>query len=119
MSERLAKMEAQESRRNLESLVSSKGLDPKVADLVPKDADPEAWLKDYGNLFARAGAVSEAQESVEEDVDTVPADEQDALSGIAASAQGAQPKAGLDALEAQIHSAGSEEELLKILQSNG
>lgn len=119
MSERLAKMEAQEAKRNLESLVTSKGLDPKVADLVPKDADPEAWLKDYGNLFARAQAESEAQESVDDDVDTVPAEEQDALSGIAASAQDAQPKAGLSALEAQIQSADSPEELLKILQSNG
>lgn len=115
MAERLRKMEEAEQRRNLESTLNAKGLDPKVAELIPADANPEEWLTTYGNLFGAASTASQEEAPVTDD--GVPADEAAALAAMGTVASGAQPKAGLNSVEAQILAATNEEDLLRFLHS--
>lgn len=118
MAERLAKMEAKEQRSALEDSLKAKGLDPKVADLIPAGTDPEKFLADYGTLLARkAEATDEVVEDGEDDAEgsAIPADEAAARAAVAKAASGAQPKAGLDATEAKIKDFDNAEDLLAFL----
>lgn len=113
MSERLRKMEEKEQRSHLESTLTAKGLSPKVADLIPKDANPEEWLATYGDVFS-SGEVTPADESsTEGELDE---EEAAALAALGAAGAGVTPKAGLSATEALIASAEDEEALMKILR---
>lgn len=48
------------------SLLKDKGLDPAVAELIPSDADPKAWLEQKGHLFvAPAPVVDETKPDAE------------------------------------------------------
>lgn len=123
MAERLAAMEKRDQEARVASVITSKGLDPKVAALAAAagvEADEqavEAWLKDYGDVFARKSGSEEPTGSTEEQhgESGTPTDEQVALAAMAAAAQGNTPAAGMGVLEQKIQSAESAEDLLKIL----
>jgi hypothetical protein len=115
MAERLAKMEARENESKVDSLITAKGLDPKVKDLIPKDSDPEKFLADYGALFAVKQAEAEAEAEGSEDEGVIPADEAAARAAVAGAASGAAPKAGLDSVEAKLQSFDNPEDLLAFL----
>jgi hypothetical protein len=122
MADRLAKMEAKEARSSLEDSLKAKGLDPKVADLIPKDTDPEKFLADYGALLVRAsteGSEESGGEAEGEPEGEVSADEAAARAAIANAASGAQPKAGLDSVAAKLQPGAFDnaEDLLAFLQS--
>lgn len=122
MAERLAKMEERESRRALEDRLKTKGLDPKVADLIPKDADPDKWLNDYGTLLKGASDPQPSAAGPEGDVpdgsdDGVPSAEQQFLATAAAAASGAKPPVGLDAVAAKMQEIDDPDALLAFLQS--
>jgi len=92
-----------------------------AAGVEPTEQAVEAWLKDYGDVFAKRSTGQEPAEATGEEQSgeqVVPAEDQVALAAMAAAAQGAEPAKGLAALEAQIGSAKSEAELLKLLGVN-
>lgn len=109
-------------------LLKSKGLDPIVADLVPKDVEAtpdalEAWYGKYGKAFAPAsagngeGASEEGEQSDSASATTVPEEEQDALSELMSLAVArATPAAAAD-MQRKLQNAGSMEELLALTQS--
>lgn len=121
MAERLAKMEERENATRLDALIVAQGLDPKVKDLIPKDADPEKFLADYGTLLVRKSTevTDEATDEGEEGDggSAIPADEAAARAAVSKAASGAQPKAGLDVVEDKIKSFENAEDLLAYLQT--
>ena len=123
MAERLAKMEKAENDRVALAKVQAKGLDPKVLDLVPEGKDVDAFLADYGTLLATKAAETSDDSGDEggegEGGSTIPADEAAARAAVAGSAAGAQPKAGLDSVEAKLQPGvfDNAEDLLAFLQS--
>lgn len=118
MAERLQKMEQKESRNTLEASLKGKGLDLRVADLIPDGTDPDEWLKTYGALL-KSGEVATDDTEGEEIPDGVSAEDAAALAALSKAGSDATPKVGLDAVEARINSFENEEELLKFLQSQG
>jgi hypothetical protein len=125
MSEKLAKLEQAQAVQSLESVVKSKGLDPKVAALAAKaGVDPseqavEAFLKDYGDVFVKSGGSEPAGESEEEAASgsSVPEGEQQALSAMAAAGQGGAPPTGLSAMASKLDSFDNADDLIKFLES--
>ena len=120
MAERLQKMEEKETTRAREHAILKAGLDPKVSALIPKDADPAAWLKENGDLFARK-QVESTEESLETGDEPPAPDahssvEAQAIAAIAAAAKEAPPSPpGLQNLEAQIKAADSPEAIQALL----
>ena len=52
----------QESRkRELAASIEARGLNPKIAGLIPQDADPAAWIEEFGELFSAPPAAQDAQ----------------------------------------------------------
>jgi hypothetical protein len=119
MAERLAKMEKAENDRAALEKVKAKGLDPKVLDLVPEGKDLDAFLADYGALLATSsGSTTEVEDAEDvEDEGELPADEAATRAAIAGAASGAQPKVGLDAVEAKIESFDNADDLIAFLHS--
>lgn len=123
LTEAVNKLTKEVTTSRVEKVVTSKGLSPKVAAIVaaagvePTEQAVEAWLKDYGDVFAKAGGQEPAEATGEEQSgeQVVSVEDQVALAAMAAAAQGAEPAKGLAALESQISSAKSEAELLKLL----
>lgn len=118
MAERLQKMEEKQSRADLVSTITEKGLDAKVVDLIPKDVDPGEWLKNYEGLFAKATAGNSEPLAEEQEVpDGVPADEAALMATAASAASGGKATTGLKAVEDKIQSFDNQEDLLAYLQS--
>lgn len=125
--ERLAKLEKAQAIQSLESVVKSKGLDPKVAALAaaqgvePSEQAVEAFLKDYGDVFVKSGGSEPAGDSAgEADAgSSVPEGEQQALSAMAAASQGGQAPTGLDAMASKLNSFDNADDLIKFLESQG
>jgi hypothetical protein len=122
MAEELKGLRAERDQEKVRSVVTSKGLDPKVASLAaaagvePNEQAVEAWLADFGDVFAKAGQEPTGETGDEQPpVDEVPADEQAALAAFAAAAQGSEPAKGLAAVETQIKAADSPEAVLRAL----
>lgn len=119
MAERLAKMEERENATRLDGLIKAQGLDPKVKDLIPKDADPEKFLADYGSLLVRQAedSANAEDEGDGSEGDGVPDDEAEARAAVAGAASGGQPKAGMDAVKAKLQPGAFEsaEDLLAFL----
>jgi len=94
----------------IKEVLESKGVNPKVAKLIPSDVDAtnadalNEWLDEYGDAFG------------------IPQGEQPDLSGLkrinSATANAAQ-MTGVDDIDALINGAQSEEELYQILQQLG
>ena len=76
--EQVAKLTAELRTTHLAKLIESKGLDPKVASLVPasvghEQAAVEAWVEEFGSLFHASATPDkgkpEQQEQQEEELD--------------------------------------------------
>lgn len=127
MSEQLNAMKRESEATKLTSVVTSKGLDPKVAEIVkaagvePTEQAVEAWLKDFGDVFVKAPGQEPTGDAGAEQppASAVPDGEQEALAAMAAAAQGAVPAKGLEGIEAQINAATDIESLLKVLGAQG
>lgn len=118
MREELAAMRAERERAALEQSLKAKGLDPKVADLIPKGTDPEKFLADYGTLLARNAEAAEAPVEDGGADDTVTPEEAAAQAAIAgAAASKGTPPLGVAATEAKIRDFDNPEDLLAFLQS--
>lgn len=124
LTETVTKLSQEVSATRVEKAVTSKGLPPKVAALAAKagvGSDPEAveaFLKEYGDVFAGSTGTEPTGESGDEQPpadDVVPADEQVALAAAAAAARGGQPAVGLKATEDKVRAAQTPEEVLAAL----
>lgn len=63
----LEDMRKADRTRTVQDAVKGKGLPEKVANLVPADADPEAWLVENGDLFGlKAETTTEVQQVTDE-----------------------------------------------------
>ena len=101
---------------DLSEVVKSKGLDPRVAKLYPKDAEatPEAvdaWVSEFGDLFGL-----QPNEPAEPDV---PADEIAASQRIQNAQGTAAPSTREAETLAKLQGASTAEELIRILQQGG
>jgi hypothetical protein len=56
----LADLRKEKRTSTIESVVKEKGLDPKVAEIIPADADPAEWLEQYGDVFGAKPAEQQA-----------------------------------------------------------
>lgn len=95
-------------------LVADKGLDRRIAKLVPQDADDiSAWLDENADLFASTQAKSEP----EEEVKTLPPVEapEGAVKAATLEAGGASPESALE-FQQRMDSASTPEELTAIMQ---
>lgn len=124
--EKIAAFEAKERTQGLEASLSGKGLNPKLAGLVPADvaSDParlDAWLNDYADVFTPASnGGDDAGAGAAGGQPNASAGEQAAWRQIqGASANGTQPVVDQAALVAQINGATSPDELLNLLKANG
>lgn len=45
-------------KREIAASIEARGLNPKIAGLIPADADPAAWIDEFGELFAAPSQVA-------------------------------------------------------------
>lgn len=45
-----AELNAEKQAKTLDGLLKEKGIDPRVKDIMPKDADPADWLDKYASI---------------------------------------------------------------------
>ncbi len=114
LSEELTGYRRTERTRVIESVLSARGVNPKVARYVPADIEVTeqsvaAWLEADGDVFGVQGPPAPT-----EPAQAAPA-EADPFRRMAAVEQGAQPATGGDVLS-RIESAQSEEELFQMLR---
>jgi hypothetical protein len=120
---KLADFEARERTRTVESALSERGLNPKLAKFVPADAATDlaqldAWIKDNSDLFVPAASNSGPGESG--GTSAVPEGEQAAWRQIqAASANGSQPVTDLSAAVTQMKGVKNDSELNALLSQYG
>ena len=96
----------QEQRtRTLASKLTEKGLNPKVASLIPTDVeDVDTWLTEYGDVFGIKQAAG--------DPPAPEAAAQSRISNLEASGQ-----AGFESLTSRIAGATSQAELMQVIAS--
>ena len=109
--ERVSKLEERMRARELRDELGSRELDPRVADLIPKDADVSEWLGKYGDLFG-----AKAEETSDEAGESGPTqDEIEALREQQGADRGFRPGNEGDDL-AKINGAESYDDLVRIIQ---
>jgi hypothetical protein len=74
----LAEIRGNERKQTIQRVITEKGLDERVAALIPSDADPGEWLTTYGDLFGSKPKDAETDETTEDakqepDEQTLPA----------------------------------------------
>ena len=109
--ERVNKLEERMRQRELRDEIGTRELDPRVADLIPRDADVSEWLGKYGDLFGAKPPVA----SEESDESGPTADEIDGLREQQAADRGFRPGNESDEL-AKINGAESYDELVRVIQ---
>lgn len=112
--ERLSSLEGQVRERTVSEVLTAKGVNPKVAKLMPSDVqapeDIEKWLTDYADVFNIAmGDTPPAEEAGQPD--TVAA--YDRMRAVESNGQ---TMTGTEALQQKIANAGNAEELMAILR---
>lgn len=61
---KIAKLEEAQQKASATDVLKNAGIDPALASLVPKDADPAEWVKTYGPLLgARPKTLEEESEA--------------------------------------------------------
>lgn len=95
--------------RTLQEQISSRGLNPKIAAFIPPDADVDAWLTEYGDVFGAAQPQTPPDPALEQ----AKADAQ----RMSQVEQGATPAP--NNILAQIESAQSVDELMAVLRATG
>lgn len=103
LEEQLTKALAGQRERSIKDVVSAKGLNPKVAALVPKELTDEEsvtkWLDEYADIFGGAGS----------DASTVSDDEAATLQSMDRTMSSGQPPAGPQAMIERIKTMPFEE----------
>lgn len=108
--ERVNKLEERMRQRELRDEIGTRELDPRVVDLIPRDADVSEWLGKYGDLFGAKPVASEESD------ESGPTDEEvEGLREQQAADRGYRPGNESDEL-AKINSAESYEDLVRIVQ---
>lgn len=101
---------AESRKRELSDTIVKRGLDPKIAGLIPVDADVETWLETFGPLFA---ALAPAATATDEQAVTPAPEGASTFSEVANT--GAAPTGDEGQLMALISGAKTPEELSRIL----
>lgn len=125
-----AKLLVQVRQTAISQALSAKGIDAKVAKLVPSEIEPtpeavEAWLADYGDLFVpKAAAEGEgtgtATDEGQGDDDSGNAEYAAQMGRISTVANGAQAPARQQDLLKQISDPNlSQEQLLSLINAHG
>lgn len=123
---RLAEYEAKERKRSIQSVLTEKGYNPKIAAFIPADVeDVEKWLGEYGDVFG-APAQQQAAESPQQLGQQVPTggmvftqEDLAAMGAMDRAEDGGQPAASAADVAARIAGAKDEAELMAFLRSSG
>lgn len=125
LTERLSKLEGAQRQSAVQSVITAKGLSPKVAKLIPSDVEPTedavtAWLEEYGDVFG-ASTPSAEGEGVDDSSagTTVPEADQTALQAIQASAGSGVTPDAVTALQQKIKNATSSQEIAELMAEAG
>lgn len=113
---------------NVTDLLRGKGIDPAVAELIPADQDPAAWVEKYSHLLGvkeKPELLEEAPDhkspqvvGIEQDDPAIVA-EREALAAMQDAADSGSPASvAPDALE-KMNKINSEEEFWKFISANG
>ena len=122
LAEKVAEFEKRERIRNVASVLSEKGVNPKVAKLVPSDVgeDEESvgkWLNDFGDVF---GIKQNTTEGATEQVSTVDTDTQQATQRMMqTTATGKPPTSGYQEQLSKLQNAPVEDVLKMIAEAKG
>jgi hypothetical protein len=109
LEQELQTFRAESRKREIAASIEARGLNPKIAGLIPQDTDPAAWIEEFGELFAAPAPAAE------------PADEQAVAPPEGASTfsevanTGATPVGDEGQLIALIKGAKTPEELNRVL----
>lgn len=96
----LADLRAEKRQKDLESTLSEKGLNAKVAKFIPADADLDEWLKENADLFGAPQPA--AQETQVQEAPKAPHPLQNQFANLGQADVGAQQPSGtVDAAKAQ------------------
>jgi hypothetical protein len=124
--EEIATLKKNQQKTTATEVLKNAGIDPALADLVPKDSDPAEWVAQYGPLLgARPKTLEEEKVPAAEHIE-VPAEEDDAVrmerearaAMEGAAGDGSASVYSTDVLE-RMNKIDSEEELMKFFNSNG
>lgn len=127
-------IEGKERGKSTAALLKDKGLDPAIAELIPEDQDPAAWVDKYAHLLGvpqntetlenEKAAAPEVQLSDDSDPAIVArreelAAERKALADMQDAAESGLPASVHNDLVDRMDKITSEEELLKFFTENG
>lgn len=124
-------IEGKERETSATALLKEKGIDPAVANIIPKDANPAEWVEQNAHLFAHAPVEDEevtdtnTQSSDDDDPAVIArkaelAAEQKALADMQDAAESGFISTSVhDDLLSKMDKIDSEEELLKFFNENG
>ncbi len=108
LKEELETYRTESRKREITNVIESRGLNPKVAGLIPADANVGEWLDAFGDLFAAPTG--------EPAVDERPAPPEGAGTFTEVATTGAAPVGDEGQILALIKGAKTPEELTRILQ---
>lgn len=96
----LSTLKAEKRQKDLESTLSEKGLNAKVAKFIPADADLDEWLAENADLFGAAPQAT--QDAPVQEAPKAPHPLQNQFANLGQADVGAQPPSGtVDAAKAQ------------------
>lgn len=122
LADQLADLQKRERTRNVREVLSAKGVNPKVAALVPDSVgeDEESvgkWLNDFGDVF---GIKQDTAEGATEQTTTIDPGEQVAQTRIMqTSASGKPPESGYQETLSKLQNAPVEDVLKMIAEAQG
>ena len=62
LQERYASLQKETRTRSVQEQISARGLNPKVAALIPQDADVDEWLNEFGDVLGFAQPESDPEQ---------------------------------------------------------
>lgn len=119
LQDQLASIQKQARERSVKDVLTSRGLNPKIAAFIPADLDPSEdaiskWVDDYADVFGGASAQPQAEQMSPEQQANL-----SALNAIQATQQTAAPLATDPShLLSQVANAATPEDLNRILFGN-
>lgn len=125
-------LEGKERASDMTALFKEKGIDPAIAEIIPKDVDAKEWVEKYAHLLGvpknteseESAAAPEAQLADDNDPALVArreelAEEQKALAEMQEAAESGYPAAVTNDLLEKMEKIDSEDVLLEFFKSNG
>lgn len=108
LEQELQEFRAESRKREIAASIEARGLNPKIAGLIPADTDPTVWIEEFGELFAAPTVEQPADEQM-----VAPPEGASTFSEVAST--GATPVGDEGQLMALIKGAATPEDLNKIL----